>query len=337
MAGVTQVRVTEDEAGMRLDRWFRSHYPGLSQGMVNKLARKGQIRVDGGRVKANSRIEAGQVVRVPPMPDDATQAPVKTESESHEVKLDQRQIEEIKSWVIHDDKHVVVINKPHGLPVQGGSGLKKHLDGMLAALANKSGVAPKLTHRLDKDTSGVLVLARSDAAARHLTRAFRSRETIKDYWALTVGKPEVRAGKIDLPILKGAAGKGERMRVDHENGKRAVTLFAIADSAGSSAAFVCLRPVTGRTHQLRIHLVEAGCPILGDGKYGGPEARLDGAGVQDRKMHLHARRLRIPHPSGNGFLDVTAPPPPYFKRTMKELGLEEGDAELADALIDQMQ
>ena len=232
---------------------------------------------------------------------------------------------EIQRLVIHKDDHVIVLNKPPGLAVQGGTGTERHVDGMLDALRFGFEERPRLVHRLDKDTSGVLLIARTGQAAKRLGESFRDRETEKLYWAVVVGLPPKPEGAIDLPLAKrpGARGDREVMQVDPENGQKALTHFRMVDRAGKRAAFLALWPRTGRTHQLRVHCAAIGCPILGDGKYGGEEALL--AAVADaRRLHLHARRLVLPHPSGKGELKVEAEAPPHFRRTVEAFGFSIG-------------
>ncbi|MAJ63356.1 MAG: RNA pseudouridine synthase [Alphaproteobacteria bacterium] len=318
-SGVQQRTVSGDEHDMRLDRWFKQHFPGLSHGQLEKLLRKGQIRVDGGRVKASTRVERGQTVRIPPMPADKLAQADKAKAKSAaRPKPEDR--EAIERMVLFQDAHVLVLNKPHGLAVQGGSGQKRHIDGMLAAL-EKNGERPKLVHRLDKDTSGVLILGKTAKATRALTAAFRARDSFKLYWAITVGTPSPSEGDIDAALAKAGGPGNEKMSGDDEAGKRAITRYATIDNAAKQAAWVALRPITGRTHQLRAHLQMIGTPILGDGKYGGADAQMND---MSRKLHLHAQRLILPHPAG-GMIDVEAPPPPHFIETMKAFGFVLGD------------
>ncbi|WP_137180063.1 RluA family pseudouridine synthase [Roseomonas sp. AR75] len=306
-------KVAAADGETRLDRWFRRHYPALTQGALQKMLRTGQVRVDGKRAEANTRLIPGQEIRIPPMPDaPAPRAAAKP--------IDPREAKALEAMVIHRDDHVLVLDKPHGLPVQGGPGIAKHLDGMLDALRFGAEDRPRLVHRLDKDTSGVLVLARTPAAAAHLAAAFRGRDVRKTYWAVTVGEPTPQAGRIDLPLVKQGGPRGERTApAEDGEGARAVTDFRTLDAARRRAAWLELNPITGRTHQLRVHCAEAlGCPILGDGKYGGAGAHLEGLPGQ---LHLHARALRFPHPAG-GTLEVSAPLPPHMKETFVFLGFE---------------
>ena len=310
-------RVAADEGETRLDRWFRRHFPALTQGALQKMLRTGQVRVDGRRAEANTRLLPGQAIRIPPLPDTpAPQAP------RAERSVDARDQKALEAMVIHRDKDVLVLDKPHGLPVQGGPGIARHLDGMLDALRFDAPDRPRLVHRLDKDTSGVMVLARSVAAAAKLAAAFRGRDVEKTYWAVTIGEPSPPAGRIDLPLVKQGGPRGERTTAAEPGDRdaaRAVTDFRTLDAARRRAAWLELKPITGRTHQLRVHCAEAlGCPILGDGKYGGAAAHLEGLPGQ---LHLHARALRLPHPAG-GVLEVMAPLPPHMKETFAFFGFE---------------
>ena len=307
--------VADDEAGLRLDRWFQRHFPELGHGALQKLLRTGQVRVDGRRVEGKDRLEAGQTIRLPP---GVTSAPPPKPREIPTVS--DRDAQEIRGLVIHKDDQVIVLNKPPGLAVQGGTGTERHVDGMLDALRFGYEERPRLVHRLDKDTSGLLLIARTGLAARRLGESFRDRETEKLYWAVVVGVPPRPDGAIDLPLAKRPGARArELMQVDHDNGQKALTHFRVLDRAGKRAALLALWPRTGRTHQLRVHCAAMGCPILGDGKYGGEEALL--APVADaRRLHLHARRLVLPHPSGKGELAIDAQPPPHFRRTVEAFG-----------------
>lgn len=310
--GVQHRHVTADEDGMRLDRWFKAHFPQLSHGQLEKLLRKGQIRVGGSRAKASTRVEKGQKLRIPPMPAGATTPKPKSSKQRAPTAADRKALDEM---TVFEDDAVLVINKPAGLAVQGGSNQTKHLDAMLRA-KEKNGEAPRLVHRLDKDTSGVMVLGKTAGATRKLASAFRARDSFKLYWALTAGVPTPLEGDIDAALAKSGAPGREKMGADDEDGKRAVTRYATIDHAGKQSAWLALRPITGRTHQLRVHLSLIERPILGDRKYGGPEARLNDIA---NKLHLHAQRLILPHPV-RGMIDVEAPPPPHFVASLKTLG-----------------
>ncbi|MFO1157568.1 MAG: RluA family pseudouridine synthase [Reyranellaceae bacterium] len=318
-AAVRGQSVTADEGGLRLDRWFHRHFPELGHGALQKLLRTGQVRVDGKRADARDRVEPGQIIRLPPTVNSAPPAKPREIA-----SVSDRDAAEIRRLVIHRDDHVIVLNKPPGLAVQGGTGTERHVDGMLDALRFGFQERPRLVHRLDKDTSGLLLIARTAQSARRLGESFRDRETEKLYWAVVVGAPPRAEGAIDLPLAKRPGARDrELMQVDHEEGQKALTHFRVVDRAGKRAALLALWPRTGRTHQLRVHCAAIGCPILGDGKYGGEEALL--APVADAKrLHLHARRLVLPHPSGKGELSVVAEPPPHFRRTVEAFGFSTG-------------
>jgi 23S rRNA pseudouridine955/2504/2580 synthase len=309
------ITVTDQDGELRLDRWFRRHYPDLAHGRLEKLLRTGQVRVDGKRAKSGDRVSPGQAIRVPPLGTSSGEAP-----DSHApraVRSNARDEEALRDLVIHRDEHAIVLNKPAGLAVQGGSNTTRHVDGLLDGLRFGNDERPRLVHRLDKDTSGVLLIARSAAAAAFFTRAFRDKTTRKTYWAIVVGLPPLRQGKIDLSLTKGGAKGRERVHAD-DDGKDAVTYYTVIDSAGERASWLALLPLTGRTHQLRAHCAAIGTPILGDGKYGGAAAHLAG-GAAVHRLHLHARALEIPHPAGFT-LRVTAPLPPHMKRMWEFLG-----------------
>ncbi len=314
---VQNIEVTSDEAELRVDRWFRRRYPGLTHGKLEKLLRTGQVRVDGKRVKANARLESGQIVRVPPMSDDMlvqSQTPRKVRPTAREEK-------NIKDSILFEDKDVLVINKPAGLAVQGGTGISRHLDGFLTAIYENA-TRPKLVHRLDKETSGVFVLAKNDFAASHLAESFRERTTRKYYWALVHGVPKPKQGKIIMPLSKGKDG---RMHPDKAEGKNAVTLYEVVQTA-LKVSFVALWPLTGRTHQLRAHMHEIGAPIVGDELYYDDAIPNIDGGIAIKKLHLHARRLVIPHPR-KGLIDITAPLPELLKKSWSYFEFPEDDGD----------
>lgn len=302
----------EQDDGQRLDRWFLNRYPSLTFGTLSKLMRSGQIRLEGKRVKGGERIAKGNAIRIPPaLRDVSVQKPplVRPVSAKEE--------ELIKKMIIHSDNHLVALNKPAGLAVQGGSGIKMSLDRLLPLLKKtKDNQTPRLVHRLDKDTSGVLVVARTVAAARFLTRVFHDRTSIKIYWAVVKGVPKPLQGRIDTALIKGYDGKQEKSLIDNE-GKRAITFYRVLETVANKAAWVALKPITGRTHQLRAHMAHLNCPILGDGKYGGREAFIGGL---NQKLHLHARAIRLPTPEG-GHITLQAELPPHMQETFKILGL----------------
>lgn len=319
---VRQFTVGADDDGIRLDRWFKRHLPDTSFNIVSRWARTGQLRLDGARVGPGDRIVAGQQIRVPP--EDKT-LPERKKTLPKRAELDPMQVEFAQSMVIHRDAQALVINKPPGLATQGGTGTKDHVDGLLDALAYDLDSRPKLVHRLDKDTSGALLLARTARAAAYFSKHFSGRSARKTYWALVVGVPDIADGFIDLPLAKQPGSGGEKMHVDEENGQPARTRYRMIERAGNRAAWVELQPHTGRTHQLRVHMAAIGHPIVGDGKYGSQEAFLTG-GIS-RKMHLHARRIRIDHPDG-GKIDVTAELPTHIAESIAMLGFDLARGEL---------
>ncbi|HEX4738998.1 MAG TPA: RluA family pseudouridine synthase [Allosphingosinicella sp.] len=317
---VRQFTVEPDDDGIRLDRWFKRHLPEASFNLVSRWARTGQLRVDGKRAAPGDRLEAGQQIRVPPAEPPANPRP-----KPERKVLSDDEIAFVNEIVIHRDPQAIVVNKPPGLATQGGTKTRTHLDGLLDGLADDSGQRPKLVHRLDKDTSGVLLLARTARAAAFFSKAFSGRTARKVYWAIVVGVPDIKDGMIDLPLAKQPGTGGEKMHVDETEGQGAKTRYRVIERAGNRAAWVELQPLTGRTHQLRVHMAAIGHPIVGDGKYGGQEAFLTGA--ISRKLHLHARRLRIDHPDG-GRVDVTAELPAHFAETLASLGFEEEAGDL---------
>lgn len=317
---VRQFTVTPDDDGVRLDRWFKRNLPQVGFATVSRWARTGQIRLDGKRVKPDDRLAAGQVLRVPPGGEQKQREPKPRR------ELSAEEIAEARAMVIRETKSAVVFNKPPGLATQGGSKTHRHVDGMLDAFVEGDAPRPRLVHRLDKDTSGVLLVARTPGSAASYSKRFSGRSARKIYWALVVGVPEVAEGMIDAPLAKQPGTGGEKMHVDEENGQPAKTRYRVVDKAGKRAAWIELEPLTGRTHQLRVHLAAIGHPIVGDGKYGGQDAFLTGA--ISRKMHLHARRLIITEPDG-GKLDVTAELPEHFAATMESLGFDPAQSDAA--------
>jgi 23S rRNA pseudouridine955/2504/2580 synthase len=308
--------VAEDDDGIRLDRWFKRHMPDVSFNIVSRRARTGQIRLDGKRATPGDRIAMGQEIRVPP----PEAAPATRERPKRAVtQLTPEEEELVREMVIREDPHSFVLNKPPGLATQGGTKTHQHLDRLLEGLADDDGNRPKLVHRLDKDTSGVLLVARTAKAAGHFSKAFSGRTARKVYWALVVDVPSADEGVIEAPLAKQPGTGGEKMYVDPVEGLPAKTRWRVIDRAGNRAAWVELQPQTGRTHQLRVHMASIGHPIVGDAKYGGPGAFLTG-GIS-RKLHLHARRLRIDAPGG-GEIDMTAELPPHFAESLSTLGFE---------------
>ena len=319
MKTVETIQVSADDGEPRVDRWLRRRYPQLTQGQVEKLLRTGQVRVDGARVKASDRVAPGQNVRIPPLPD----APPPRLRGALSLKDEAF----IRALVIHRDDDVIVLNKPHGIAVQGGAGTSRHIDGLLDGLKFEAEKRPKLVHRLDRDTSGCLVLARHPRAAAFLGEAFRDRDTDKIYWAVVVGSPRPKVGELRSWMCKAPGPRDadremmQRAVQSDEGAVHAVTQYAVISEAAQRAAWVALRPVTGRTHQLRFHMAEMGHAIAGDPKY-----KCDRPTPNDLQgaLLLHARALRLPHPSG-GELKVTASLPPHMQRSFDQLGFDERD------------
>ncbi|MGX9356501.1 RluA family pseudouridine synthase [Roseobacteraceae bacterium S113] len=332
MSGVQKQTISEADAGQRLDRWLKRTYPNLGQGRIEKACRKGELRIDGARVKPSTRIEAGQEVRIPPIPEAGQPKPkLPARVSADDVKL-------IQSSVIYQDDHIIAINKPPGLPSQGGSKQTRHVDGLSEALRFGYEDKPRLVHRLDKDTSGVLLLARTRSMAQALTAALRHRETRKIYWALVAGVPTPYLGEIKYGLVKapghGRKGEGEKMIAVHPRdiestpgAKRAITQYATLYRVASRAAWVAMEPITGRTHQLRAHMAEIGHPIAGDGKYGGSgqENMGDGwgagvGGIISNKLHLHARTMTFEHPETRKPISIHAELPPHMAESWDTLG-----------------
>ena len=333
---VEMIVVAKDEAGMRLDRWFKEHFPGLGFGHLQKLIRSGQVRVDGGRCKTDQRLGAGQTVRVPPLQygDAATGGASFTyDGEGGAPMARPKQVasaneaDYLRSLLLYEDEHVFVFNKPAGLAVQGGSGMTRHIDGMLEALRDRKGVKPRLVHRLDRETSGCLLVARSRLAAATLARTFQTRSARKIYWALVYGQPKPAQGKISSWLRRVAGPDGDMMTVakhGEPDAQHAVTYYSIVENSAGRLSWLTMKPTTGRTHQLRVHCQAMGHPIIGDPRYFDIENWQLPGGIQNR-LHLLARRLTIPHPAGGAVIDVTAPLPPHMLQSWNLLGFEVSD------------
>jgi 23S rRNA pseudouridine955/2504/2580 synthase len=339
---VELVTVAKDEAGLRLDRWFKEHYPGLGFGRLQKLIRSGQVRVDGGRVETSTRLAHGQVVRVPPLQfGDAAVASASFDAGSGAPMARPKQIpsaneaDYLRSLLLYEDEHVFVFNKPAGLAVQGGSGMTRHIDGMLEVFRDRKGVRPRLVHRLDRETSGCLLVARTRLAAATLARTFQTRSARKIYWALVYGQPRPAQGKVSSWLKRVPGPDGDMMTVakhGEKDAQHAVTYYSTVDHAGGRLAWLTLKPTTGRTHQLRVHCQAIGHPIIGDPRYFDIENWELPGGIQNR-LHLLARRLTIPHPAGTGVIDVTAPLPPHMLQSWNLLGFEADDVEAGEAVF----
>lgn len=318
---VESIRVAPDEVGLRLDRWFKIHFPDVTYGYLQKLLRSGQVRIDSRRVLANARLEAGERVRVPKIVRQPSARPPSIKPPPGLSKADRDLIE---GMILFEDDHVLLLNKPFGLAVQGGTGTKRHVDGLLAGMADRFGDRPRLVHRLDRDTSGVLLVAKHRDAAAKLGRVFQTRSAAKTYWALVCGVPKPTQGKIEAALVKAAGPDGDRVRKarpgEQDEAMHATTHYSVIDRVGQKAAWVSLKPVTGRQHQLRAHMAMIGHPIVGDNKYEGDKNMP--AENMDSKLHLHARRLVLPHPFEKGKIDVTAPMPDHMLRTWDTLGLD---------------
>jgi 23S rRNA pseudouridine955/2504/2580 synthase len=325
---VETITVAPKDAGQRLDRWFRQHFPTVTQGYLQKLLRTGQVRVDGHRAETNLRVEAGQQIRVPAV----VREPAKVNAHQPKPSVTDADQQLIESMILYEDEHVLVLNKPFGLAVQGGTGTRRHVDGMLAAMVHRFGDRPRLVHRLDRDTTGVLLVAKTRDMAGKLGRTFQSRSAAKTYWALVEGVPRPPQGRVEAALVKDAGPDGDRVRKarpgEQDQAMHATTVYSVIDRVGQKCAWVSLKPVTGRQHQLRAHMDIIGHPIMGDPKYvpaGGKSALLE-SGLAGR-LHLHARRLILPHPAAGRHgapakIDVTAPLPDHMRETFEALGLD---------------
>lgn len=316
---MTEFTITDATADMRLDRFLRREIEGLTQSVLQKLLRTGKIRLNGAKAEANTRLTPGDTLVVPEIAP-----PEKKPRARHVVKMDPARLKELEGMILYQDDSVIVLNKPAGIAVQGGSGIAVHIDGMLDALQGDADERPKLVHRLDRDTSGILLIARNARVANKLSVAFRSRDVEKTYWALLAGVPEQLEGRIDLPLKRidlGTTSRAEPASRKDKEAQKAVTDYRVLDRAGKRFCLVQLNPQTGRMHQLRAHCLALGTPILGDAVYGGIFSEHFA-----QQLHLHARRLAIPHPEG-GLLIVEAPLPKHMRDGLAYLGFTVPEAE----------
>jgi 23S rRNA pseudouridine955/2504/2580 synthase len=314
---VQTVVVTPDEDNMRVDRFLEGRFPGLSFSHVQRIVRKGELRVNGKRADSKDRLQAGQNIRIPPLRLDTPKVAGKLSD------AEAKTLAELKTMTLYEDDDVLVLNKPAGLAVQGGSGTTRHVDQMLEVMRDAKGQKPRLVHRLDKETSGCLLVAKTRFAATALTGSFRHRSARKIYWALVAGVPKPKQGRISTYLAKEESDGDSIMRIaahGDEGASHAVTYYAVVETSATKLAWVSLKPVTGRTHQLRAHMAHIDHAIVGDPKYFNKENWQLPGGLQNR-LHLLARRIVIPHPRG-GVIDASAPLPPHMLQSWNLLGLE---------------
>jgi len=318
VSGVQHLTVGREDDGMRLDRWFRQQFPQVTQGYLQKLLRKGQVRVDGTRAKAADRLSEGQDVRVPPLPDAGERPPKPRQS------LSPADRDFLNSIILYEDDDLLILNKPSGIAVQGGTKTTRHIDGLLSGLGEDADTRPRLVHRLDRDTSGVLVVAKRRQVAAKMGRMFQTRSVRKIYWAVVRGLPKPPQGKVDAALVKATTPEGDRVRAarpgEQDEAQKAVTHYSVVDHAAQKFSWMSLKPVTGRQHQLRAHMAIIGHPIVSDQKYPWHDGSLPDA-IENR-LHLHARRITFPHPMTGKTVDVTAPLPDHMKKTFAALGFE---------------
>ena len=320
MSQTARRTIGPDEDGMRLDRWFKLNYPGLPHSQLSKLLRTGQVRIDGGRVKSNARLATGMEVRVPPLRIDAEE---RIDRPATIKPLSAEERRQFRAMVVYEDDEIMVLNKPAGLAVQGGTKTSRHVDAMLMALEGEYRERPLLVHRLDRDTSGVLVVAKRRSIAGKMGKLFATRSVRKIYWAAVKGVPKPPQGKVDQALIKAGSSDGDRVRAakpsEKDMAQRAVTYYAVIERVTNKFAWLSLKPVTGRQHQLRAHMAILGHPILGDNKYGGD---IDMPETLANKLHLHARRIVFPHPATGKPVDVTAPLPAHMLETWEMFGFD---------------
>ena len=313
MNDVRHFTVKEDEDGQRLDRWLKQNLPRTPYALLQKMVRTGQVRVDGKRAKTDTRVEAGQDIRLPPAEEHTTKL-------TFDAKPNDKQY--LEAITLYDDGEILILNKPYGLPVQGGPNIRRHIDGMLETMRNLKGVRPRLVHRLDRDTSGILICARSLRMTQMLATVFQSHSIRKIYWALTSPSPARVKGEVNAALIKGEGSRKEAMIIDPVNGKASKTMYHVIERAGKEAGFVAFWPRTGQMHQIRVHASEGlGCPILGDEKYGGLLPLIDDKGLEGR-LHLHAARIIFEHPTKKTLMDIAAPLPPDLIKSWKAFGFD---------------
>ncbi len=331
---IETMRVDGSEADMRLDRWFRVHFPEVGYTYLQKLLRSGQVRVDSKRAQANDRLTAGSEIRVPAIVRQPKQSgPSSGSGLKAPLGMSKGDRDTIEKMIIYEDAYVLVLNKPYGLAVQGGTGTKKHIDGMLEGMADRfGGERPRLVHRLDRDTTGILLVAKTREAAAKLGKTFQTRSAAKTYWALVKGVPKPTQGKIEAALVKASGPGGDRVRKalpgEQEVAMHATTHYSVIDQIARKAAWVSLKPVTGRQHQLRAHMHMIGHPIVGDNKYEG-DVNMPAENIE-KKLHLHARRLIISHPKTGAKIDVTAPLSSHMLMTWELLGFDANKFEARD-------
>ena len=314
-------KVVDIDGNTRLDRWCQRILGGAPNSVYQKAIRKGFVRLNGKKVDASQRVFADDEVEVR---GEIINPEIKSSARAKaEMTLTLELAQEAQGMVLFKDKDILVINKPSGLAVQGGSKVSKHLDGMLPALQFDGKQVPRLVHRLDKDTSGVMLLARHVAAASELQRAFAAKTIRKKYLALTVGVPNPYSGEIESNLDKVAKGEDshEMVRSVDEDGKRAVTQYRTIEHLAKKIALVELEPITGRTHQLRVHMAEMKCPIVGDGKYGGGHAHVKGGVELSGRLHLQAWKIQLPPMFGKPAREFTAPVAEHIQESLDALGL----------------
>ena len=319
MGQVQRILIKNDDVGLRVDRWFKLHYPYINHNYLEKLLRTGQVRINGSRVKSGTRLKAGQFVRVPPL-DDGLKMNPSLNSKSSKPDIKNVEIKKLKNRIIHIDDDVLIFDKPPGLAVQGGSKLSRNLDDILDMFCFEKNEKPRLVHRLDKDTSGLLLLARNVFSARELTKSFRYKKIRKIYWSIVVGVPLSENGIIDLKLAKLQGLRGEKVEIAISGGKVAQTKYRVVDQITDKASWIIFEPLTGRTHQIRAHAAALGTPILGDKKYGQRKSFINNERISSR-LHLHARGLQFPHPSGH-MMEAIAPIPNHIKQTFEVFGFD---------------
>lgn len=318
MSSHHEIIIDDCEEPARLDRWLSKRFTHLSVSEIQKLMRKKFIRLNGSKATIDARVKNGDIVTMSSSGLTSGSHASRDTRVKHEHDYSQNKLLlTLCQNIIYKDDNIIVLNKPFGLATQGGSKVSISVDDLAEGLKFGLSTKPKLVHRIDKDTSGILLLARNDKAAKLLAHGFQHKLISKKYWAIVVGKPSKRSGVIDLPIAKGAVGTIEKVGVNHEDGKKAVTEYRLLDHASNKASWLEMIPITGRTHQLRVHAASLGTPILGDGKYGGKEAFITGC---SNKLHLHAREISIPDFFGQD-LHFVAPLSEHITASLEQLGL----------------
>jgi len=307
-SSVQMLEVSPEFAGQRIDNFLRNQLKGVPKTLIYRILRKGEVRVNKGRIKPEYKLQAGDLVRVPPL---------RLAERDEPAPLAQGLLERLEAAIVYEDKALIVLNKPAGIAVHGGSGLSYGVIEVLRQL-RPDAKELELVHRLDRDTSGLLMVAKKRSMLRHLHQELRGDGVDKRYMALVRGRWETGKKQVNAPLLKNTLRSGERMVEVTDEGKEALTLFRVLRRFGDFATLVEARPVTGRTHQIRVHARHAGHAIAGDSKYGDEDFSREIRELGGKRLFLHAYGLKVPLPDG-GELNLEAPVDEVWSQTLGKL------------------